>query len=725
MIFNVGDTLLSRYRLVSPILDKPGISAWHANDQILAQDCQLFVTNQVSTAPRIQSLASWLGSTRNARFTQVQHLHAENSVCVIVTDTDGGVSLSDYLATDAPLSVDAMRTIMGEVTTAALDMDKVGIEHGSLTSEFIRMGADAVTIADLPVSPLFVAPRLGLPAESADSPLARTLRELGMLLYQMITRMPYIPGQTTSASTLDAARIALPDEFRILCTRTLGLKEEDEAEPPIPMVTVDEFRDLLEPWKPVKELTDKDISLPSSAVSESIQDARIVTVPDDDLVPIPNSIMTYDPHRTQRPDWESPMFFQADRVQTVPATGTAMYQEFALGDTMDSSTQLPVVTAPLSATETVRVKTGPRPIDPANPVKPTVALDVSAYRNKDAADEDKSDGEGNAPRTLASVGANARTAGGESGSATSDSGKAAKDPGKDPAKGGQAMDSTDSNGDSPHSNDASGQRKTRPSVIPPTQPVALSSTMPNRSLADLEHRTAEAKNTQPPRIPPERDVDESASMTFTSDFSDTDTAAKSRPNVAIALMVIALIALVVFGAFVATGLFQGNGTMTNPFAGDRGNTWPSDLPNPDQPRVTETPDAEPTAEETTETPTPTPTPTPTNTNPYAGRWSYAGKLTGVDGVAGYAFIVTLSQSEPVSRIVLDSPSVGGTIYVYADSTSSSPQNGSPVGTGTFDASGTTTVTLNSTVNTQSLSIWISSSDFPTNGILRMNGITVY
>ena len=100
-------------------------------------------------------------------------------------------------------------------------------------------------------------------------------------------------------------------------------------------------------------------------------------------------------------------------------------------------------------------------------------------------------------------------------------------------------------------------------------------------------------------------------------------------------------------------------------------------------------------------------------------------MSNPNGLEGYAFPVTLSQEEPVSRIVISSPSSGGTLSIYANSDASNPQNGAAVGSASFDSSGTTTVTLTKTTNMSKFVIWVGSSDMPTNGTLRINNVTAY
>lgn len=767
MIFKIGNTLLSRYTLVSLLLDKPGLTAWHVHDSVLAQDCQLFITNQKSTAEQVQNLASWLGGTRNPHFTQVQHLHAENSVCVVVTDLDDGMSLSDYLATDAPMSTAAMRTIIGEVATAVTELQDAGFQHRALSSEFVRLGRQRITIADLPVSPLFSYPYLGLSANDImQSTQATVLRQLGMLLYQMITRMPYIPGQTTSSSTLDASGIDIPDEFRILCTRTLGLRDDGDAMPPVPIVTIDEFLALLGPWKPAPLLTERDMLLPASAVSESIQDASIATIDHEDLVPIPASIMNFDATKSgrqnahRRANWSDSPLFQRDQVEDLPASDTAMYDEFSISDTMnDSSVRMPAVSQPIadsdtnagfgmggfsggadttsmaSATGVAGVGAGSangmgaandaRNATPGSmDTRPTVPLDVSAFRSGSAQTQMAVNDAPTATEPAILTRSDGTPAAGGSAAGVADAANAT-------SSNDASSNSASSNGAQPLANLAAGPHSTdansdagtqagsadgaaRPSIIPATQPIAILPTVPNRSLANLENRTTQYQEQHyhhrpaPPSFAPHDDAESSTTMTAIG--VDDENEHRGGHRAAIITLVIVFLVLLALIVSVATGLLK------NSFTNDH-SVWPSDL------AAAGSSTDETTSESSSTTETTTTSSTPTNTTAY--------KVTGINyqqnpaGLKGYAFAVTLSQAEPVSKIVISSNAQGGQMSIYADSDFTTPQNGAAVASGTFDASGTTTLTLTKTTTTQKFVIWIDQGNFPTNGQLYINSITVY
>lgn len=855
MIFNIGNTLLSRYTLVSLLLDKPGLTAWHAHDRVLAQDCQLFITNQISTSDQVQNLASWLGASRNRHFTKVQHLHAEDDVCVVVTDIDDGVSLSDYLATDAPVSVDAMRTVIGETATAAVELQNAGFQHRRLLAEFVRVGRNAITLADLPVSPLFSHPYLGLSAHDIMlSSQATVLRQLGMLLYQMITRMPYIPGQTTSTSTLDAARIAIPDEFRILCMRTLGLQDDSDPTPNVPVVTTDEFLALLGPWKPASALTSKDLLLPESGVSESIQDAMIATIARSDLAPVPKSLLTFDatkhPNPNRKSGWNGNNLFQPDQVENLPASDTAMYDAFSIGsDTMSDSSigmsrnpaadilnasglepipfptgefatsddspalnnnAIPSVGAqnadaahqlgtarntaqgvPAADAATQVLGSGSSDSGFADSDKPTLALDRASLRNattivapslvsgdqnplRDAnantmaipgngimasqpdptsfskhqpahasaahQQEQAANGSASAASSLAAAVDAARAHANASADASNASGSTptvpsqvnemptVAIPGRQAQQSLQAQAaSAGSQGGSRTGSNANSQAggDVRPSVIPTTQPMAVMPTVPNRSLANLERNTAEYKEQHYHRrhtaTPPSFKPAEPAYAAKSDDYGNTDTytsvAAKKEHKggrrFAIISLIVVLVLVVALTVSAISGAFQNILLNKNDHS-----TWPSDLAAATSSTATESESSSSSSASSSSA-----TPSPTNTTAYTV--TSINFVSNPNGLEGYAFPVTLSQEEPVSRIVISSPSSGGTLSIYANSDASNPQNGAAVGSASFDSSGTTTVTLTKTTNMSKFVIWVGSSDMPTNGTLRINNVTAY
>lgn len=93
----LGDIILDRYALVSPLREEAGLQAWHASDRILARDCQLFIVRDSRFLPEVNTISSTLALSRIRKFTPVLKLHHIDDVAIIITELDSGVTLSDYM----------------------------------------------------------------------------------------------------------------------------------------------------------------------------------------------------------------------------------------------------------------------------------------------------------------------------------------------------------------------------------------------------------------------------------------------------------------------------------------------------------------------------------------------------------------------------------------------------------------------------------------------------
>lgn len=78
----------------------------------------------------------------------------------------------------------------------------------------------------------------------------------------------------------------------------------------------------------------------------------------------------------------------------------------------------------------------------------------------------------------------------------------------------------------------------------------------------------------------------------------------------------------------------------------------------------------------------------------------------------------------MSRLVISIRQSGGQGQIYANSTSTAPNQGSPVAQFTFDASGTTEVKLATPVTTQDLVVWVPLTSTPSGGLF-FNSVKVY
>ena len=60
---HLGDTVLNRYTLVSPLREEAGLQAWKANDRVLSRDCQLFIVSNKAVLESTNALAGTLASS--------------------------------------------------------------------------------------------------------------------------------------------------------------------------------------------------------------------------------------------------------------------------------------------------------------------------------------------------------------------------------------------------------------------------------------------------------------------------------------------------------------------------------------------------------------------------------------------------------------------------------------------------------------------------------------
>lgn len=95
-----------------------------------------------------------------------------------------------------------------------------------------------------------------------------------------------------------------------------------------------------------------------------------------------------------------------------------------------------------------------------------------------------------------------------------------------------------------------------------------------------------------------------------------------------------------------------------------------------------------------------------------------------NGLKGYGMALTFRGTQTITKIRLSSRSSGGTGYVYADSDSSNPNNGYPVGQFSFSGSGDTGITLSRPVSTDRLVLWVPSESMPSNNRVYFNRISV-
>lgn len=352
-----GDTLIDRYELVDALRQEPGIEAWHAKDHALARDCQLFIVTDPHAAVTSSTLASSLVLSKNPRFTPVLQMHTLDDVVVLITEQDGGISLSDYLHGPAAetLSFDAMRVIMGECALALQSLIQQGLVDRAISTDVVRLSRDGIRIADAPVSAALSTPLIRGGAGSAydDTPEPLAVRQLAGVLYGMLTRTSYMDDQYFSEQRL----IDVPDkphDFWIICQRGLGFPNPDGS-PATPIGTLDELIALLGYWKPVAKLTDEDIIWPSLPGAASIERVQVAPVNKDALLELPARVIRHraDPSKNKRgnQDWSANLllFPEPTEVELVKPTQNAgddllapLHDEFVVPNRMRNNATVPV-----------------------------------------------------------------------------------------------------------------------------------------------------------------------------------------------------------------------------------------------------------------------------------------------------------------------------------------------------------------------------------------------
>lgn len=295
MIPAIGDTINNRYTLIALYRSEPGLSAWLANDHTLVRDCQLFIISDSSKLAKVNAIASSLALSRDTHYTRVLHLQKQSGVSVIVTETDPGIALHELLSTTShsPLGTEAMRSIAGEVAQAADSLRKVSLNHQAISTHVVRVTSTAVTLADAPISPLLTTAVKRTSFHESDETLA--VRQIAAVLYEMVTKTPYDPNADpeTTRRTWEAYRSEVPAEFTSICTRALGIPQEDGSTP-VPIFTLVELLALLGTWRKPGDLGSDQLDLPSKQAAASVESVTLAPVEPRNIVDIPDSLMAVD-----------------------------------------------------------------------------------------------------------------------------------------------------------------------------------------------------------------------------------------------------------------------------------------------------------------------------------------------------------------------------------------------------------------------------------------------
>lgn len=313
----LGDVVLNRYALISPLRNDEELQVWQTSDNILARDCQLFIVRDSRFLPEINTISSTLALARSSKFTQVLQLQHIDDVAIIITALDSGLSISDYLSDNFkqkkkvqlnPLSYEAIRTIVSETASIVSKMIANGITHHAISTDTVRLTARGIELADTPVSPMIKdVTLLQNKSDSADDNKSNSAeniqtpspefyeqvatRQLAALLYALLTRTKSQNLQDFSMSRLPEN---IPSEFRMICKRGLAKvnnQNNSQADSKvIPMASIAELSALLGTYTQLRNLSAQDILLPRLEGEASINSVQLKPSDEKTILPFPEGL---------------------------------------------------------------------------------------------------------------------------------------------------------------------------------------------------------------------------------------------------------------------------------------------------------------------------------------------------------------------------------------------------------------------------------------------------
>lgn len=321
----LGDIILNRYALISPLREEAGVQVWKASDRILARDCQLFIVRDRRFLPEVNTISSTLALSRIRKFTPVLKIHNIDDVAIIITELDSGITVDDYIKShSSTLSYEAIRSIVAEAANALSKLLASGITHYAISTNTVRITNNGVELACAPISPLLKDVTVEYTKQDSqdkkdkqnkkNSQDARdsqdsqdksenqnkneepsnnlpqsveniATHQLSALLYDLLTRT----GYTQNNTVFNVSRLAdgVPGEFVMICKRGLSSAKDSSI---IPMASIGELLALLGTYTPVKKLSEKDIILNNNASESSIQKALLLPCKDEDLIDFPEGL---------------------------------------------------------------------------------------------------------------------------------------------------------------------------------------------------------------------------------------------------------------------------------------------------------------------------------------------------------------------------------------------------------------------------------------------------
>ncbi len=319
----LGDIILNRYALISPLREEAGVQVWKASDRILARDCQLFIVRDRRFLPEVNTISSTLALSRIRKFTPVLKIHNIDDVAIIITELDSGITVDDYIKShSSTLSYEAIRSIVAEAANALSKLLASGITHYAISTNTVRITNNGVELACAPISPLLKDVTVEYSKQDSqknkqDKPNTKNKQDaqdsqnesenqdkseeqsnnlpqsveniathqLSALLYALLTRT----GYTQNNTVFNVSRLAdgVPGEFVMICKRGLSSAKDSSI---IPMASIGELLALLGTYTPVKKLSEKDIILNNNASESSIQKALLLPCKDKDLIDFPEGL---------------------------------------------------------------------------------------------------------------------------------------------------------------------------------------------------------------------------------------------------------------------------------------------------------------------------------------------------------------------------------------------------------------------------------------------------
>ena len=654
---HLGDTVLNRYTLVSPLREEPGLQAWKANDRVLSRDCQLFIVNNKAVLKNTNAVAGTLAATKDPRFTPVLQLLHDGPVAVVLTQLDAGVSLTEYLQRpdSSPLSYEAMRTVIGETGKALASLQRDHLTHHAVSTDTVRITVGGIQLADASISTALADTSGASPADN-DERLA--VRQLASVLYGMLTRRPSTFPPKFNLNDLPAD---VPMELFVICKR--GLELQDGTTPTIPLLTLNELEALLGPYKPLHMLTRHDLRIPNAEGACSVVYAPVRPILPSDLLELPDSLISSQTlpsltfASTAGPEFAAVEVDDEDetpgeKTESMPANSfKALWNKSKayMEGGEDAASAIPEI-SPADATEMFSAfDPNAQNEPPMQPSRMTVPVDVSGVR----------DGSMDATRGVTTTGRIPLI----------------DDQGNEVPNGTESQRALEEERKAIDAAYAAGTPALPPSFAPQSNPGA---------------------NTNPPRA-------------FTTTGEE-----KKRSKGATAAVIVVIVALVAVLGVAIHSLATG-GTLFG-FGKQNTNYWPSDADIEKVPFGTRSgEDVQNKSKEPSEEVKPTPTPTETKKPENTTAYPVASQrfLDRPGGQQGYGYYIHLDKKEDVSKIVIKIQSSGGKGYIRVN-TNGDPNAGEQVAEFTFAEGGTTEVKLDKSVNTQDIVMWVPIDSLPGN-----------